>query len=101
MSQLNPSTNRDNAVRAIGALLGVAVLIVFCIFYTAYQQRVADRRWCALIGGFDDRYRQLQTTDPAAKDLAGQLASLRMDLGCPPSAVPQVSPSPSLVRSSR
>lgn len=87
---------RDNAVRFVVAMVGVVTLVSFCILYTAYSQREADKRWCALIGGFDDRYRQLQTEDPAAKELAGELRKLRVELKCPVSPFPQVTPSPSI-----
>lgn len=58
------------------------------------QEREADRRWCALITQIDDNNRQRPPRTPTGQQFAKIIAQLRTELGCPPSAVPAPTPSP-------
>ena len=76
--------DRRRATEALIALLGVAVLISFTLWYVAYSQREADLRWCSLMVPLDDRYQKLVDPSPDAKQFADSVHVLRSQLHCPP-----------------
>jgi len=80
------NTRNRRIAQATVALIGVAILISFTIWYTSYSQRQDDLRWCALMVGLDNRYQSLPPdSDPAALDFATKIHDLRRSLHCPDS----------------
>ena len=76
-------------LNALVALVGVAILVSFNIWYTGHLQATSDNRWCSLMVGLDDRYQNLPSDPPPsseATDLANKIHQLRVGLHCPPSS---------------
>jgi hypothetical protein len=57
--------------------------MVFNVWYTNHVQQVANQRWCALMVGMDDAYRQVPPTTPTGRNVAAEIHRLRRSLGCP------------------
>ncbi len=70
-------------VQAFVALIVVAALVSFNIWYTADQSARSDRRWCQLMQPLDKRYQALKTEDPSAIEFRNSLHVLVGQLGCP------------------
>lgn len=88
MSEAVQRRANRNVVRSLVALLGVAILISFTLWYVARSQREADLRWCALMVPLDDRYQRLPDPSPDAKQFADSVHVLRSQLHCPPPKPP-------------
>lgn len=46
--------------------------------------RESERRWCGLVTSLDDAYRSSPPQTPVGQRMAMELATLRMQFGCPP-----------------
>jgi hypothetical protein len=90
---------KDNAARAVLALIAVGLLVSFNIWYTAQAIHTADARWCELISGLDDRWRAIPNPAPEAAKLAVTLSKLRQDLECSTPGPVTTDPRPSPFRS--
>jgi hypothetical protein len=53
------------------------------------QDEERDRRWCTLLGTLDDAYRLNPPVTDTGQKVARETARMRVQFGCPPSAVPQ------------
>jgi hypothetical protein len=67
------------AVLAI--VLAVAALVGVNLYYTAYQQRVADRRWCDLLVTLDQP--EVPATNDRGRLIQLKIHALRDRFGCP------------------
>ena len=68
----------------------VVVALVFAILAAAtsmaYASAVAaesQRKWCGVVTTLDDAYEVTPPQTPAGKKIAGDIARLRADFGCP------------------
>lgn len=72
------------AGRALLALLGVLIAMSLNVWFTIYYQQQQNHKWCSLMVSLDDRYQALPpSSDPAARQFAAQIHTLRNDLNCP------------------
>lgn len=81
---LNPltATGALRAWWAVGMVLVAAVLVAgFSIVYTAQQQRLADRRWCALLVTLDAPVGP-QPSTPRGQVIQDRIHQLSVELGC-------------------
>lgn len=86
-------------IRAFIALLAVAGLVSFNLWYTSHERLQADIRWCELMVALDDRYRALPSPAPEAAKLAESISELRKNLQCSEPGPVTTDPRPSPSRS--
>jgi hypothetical protein len=81
---------RLNLVKTIAtSLITILIVLGISIWYAGHVRSEADSRWCALIGGLDDRYQGILKNPPSdpgqaksLREFAVQVHQLRSDLGC-------------------
>ena len=78
MSRMSPATRWMYALLA--AFVVAAAMMFTNLYYTAYEQRKSDQRWCALLASLDQP--QVPATTERGRQVQQQIHQLRHDLGC-------------------
>lgn len=81
---------RKDLVKTIAtSIVTILIVLGISIWYAGHVRSEADRQWCALIGGLDNRYQAIlknPSADPtqarSLREFANQIHQLKNDLGC-------------------
>lgn len=74
--------DRQRKARFLEGIIGLVVLgalLSFTLWYTAWTVDQSDKRWCEFMVPLDQRYQQLKTQNPEAKEFADRLHFLVKD----------------------
>lgn len=66
----------------LAAYLAATIAAGASMVYANRVARESERRWCGLITTLDDAYREHPPQSDAGRQVAADIAHLRIDLGC-------------------